>query len=86
MRQEELRRELKQQQTLQDKNNIFVDTFDTHNVDEETPIFDKLVHMIDQVSAENFESNDKLMDWSTRSFDTKAMVKFFITIAEKVLL
>lgn len=57
-RQEELRRELKQQHTLQDVKHIFVDAFDIKNVDEETPIIDQIVNIIYQVSAENFESNE----------------------------
>ena len=82
MRQEELRREKKQQKTLQDVTNIFVDAFDIQNVDEETPIIDQLVNIIDQVSAENFESNEKLIDWSTTRIETEVVDKVLVTITE----
>ena len=46
------------------------ESFDITNVDEEKSIIDKPFYVIDQVSAENFESNDKLMDWETRRVET----------------
>ena len=60
----------------------FFYAFDIQNVDEETPTIDRLVHIIDQVSAENIECNDKLMDFLARRTETKVMEKVFIIIAE----
>ena len=86
-RQEELQRQLKKKQVLQDVNHIFVDAFDIHNFDEGTPIIDQLVNIIDQENSKKLESNEKLIYWSIRRFETRVVDKVSITIAEeKVLL
>lgn len=82
-RQEELRRELKQKQVLYNVKHIFVDAFDIHNFEKDTPIINQLINIVDKVNVGNIESNEKLMDWSTRRFETKIVDKVSITIVEQ---
>ena len=81
--QEQINRELKKKKVLYDEKNIFVDAFDIQNFDEDATIINQLVTIVDQVNDGNMESNKKLMEWSTRRFETKVVNKVSITIDKK---
>lgn len=58
-RQEEIRREHKQKQVLNDVNHTFVDAFVIHNFEEGAPIINQIVNIVDQVNDGDMESNVK---------------------------
>ena len=57
--------------------------FNIQNFEEDAPIINQLVNIVDQVNVGSVESIDKLMDWSARRFETKVVDKVSITITEK---
>ena len=68
-----------------DIKDIFIEAFDLTNVNNDQTIVEKLVHIVDKVNTEDIEANTKLMDWSSRKYHTKVLVKISNEIAlEKV--
>ena len=70
-RQEILRKEYKQKQTLYEIKDIFMDVFSLQSPDESKHITEKLTDIVDQVTNEDLETNAKLMEWSERKFKGK---------------
>ena len=68
---------------LYDVEIFFVDAFNSQNLDEYAQIINQLVNIVEQVNAGNIESNDKLMDWLARRFETKVVDKVSITITKQ---
>ena len=57
--QEQLRKEHKEMQVLYDVEDIFVETFDIVDINEDKPILEQLVHIVEKVNTDDIEANTK---------------------------
>ena len=80
-KQEQLRKEHKKMQVLYDTKDIFVEAFDTNELNEDRSRVEQLVHIVDKVNIEDIEANTKLMECSEKKYQTKVAEKISSTIA-----
>lgn len=77
-KQVKLRRECQQKhahkQVLYDTNDIFLDSFFIDNLDENAPIIEKLIKIIERINEPFIDANENLMQWSEKQFE-KVMEK-----------
>ena len=64
-----------------DIKDIFVEYFDISNVNNDKPIIEQLVHIVDKVNTKDIEANTKLMAWIERKYHPKVMEKISSAIA-----
>ena len=62
------RRELRQKKALQDIKDIFIDAFGLPALEEDKPIMEQLVNIVEQINDANLDSNVKLLEWSKMKF------------------
>ena len=67
-KQEILRKEYTQRQSLQDIKDIFSDAFSLPTPNETKPIIEKLSEIAEQMNNKDQEANVKLTEWSKRKF------------------
>ena len=79
-RQEQLRKEHKERQVLYDVKDIFVEAFDIMDVNEDKPILEKLVHIVEKFNTKDIEANTKLVIWLERKCHAKAMRKSLVSL------
>lgn len=52
-----------------------MDAFGITNLDNQHPILDQLVYIVDKFQSKDIETNDILMSWSERIFEHKLLTK-----------
>lgn len=66
--QEMLRKEYRQNQTLQEIKDIFLDAFNLPTPEETKPLLEKLSDIVEKVNNEDLDTSTKLLDWSEKKF------------------
>ena len=74
-RQEEMRKEYKYMQVMNEIKDIFMDAFNLKPLDQTRPIIEKLLDIVDQVNNEDHDTNTKLMEWSEQKFQGRVNQK-----------
>lgn len=69
--QELLRREHSQKQALQDIKDIFLNAFSLPAPEEDKPIMEQLVNIVEQIIDADLDSDVKLLEWSGIKFQGK---------------
>ena len=64
-----------------DIKDIFLDAFNLLATNEDKPIIEKLVNIVDKISDENLDYNVKLLEWSKKKFHSKVFGKISSAIA-----
>lgn len=64
----------KQKKTLHEINDIFLDAFSLPTPNEEKPILEKLVNIVDMISDDDLDANTKLLEWLEKKFHSKVLV------------
>ena len=70
-RQEEMRKDHKYKQAMNEIKDIFLDAFSLQPLDSNRPILEQLSHIVDQVNDEDLDTNVKLMEWTEKKFLSK---------------
>lgn len=65
---------------LYDIKDIFLDPFVIDNLDENAPIVEYLIKIIDKINDPDVDANEKLMQWLKNKFEKKVMEKVAIEI------
>ena len=63
-----LRREHRQKKALQDIKDIFLDAFSLPTLDETKPLLKQLPDIVEKLSNEELDTNDKLLEWLETKF------------------
>ena len=70
-RQEEMRKEYKYKQAMNEIKDIFMDAFSLQPPKEKRPILEQLSDIVDQINNEDRDTNAKLMEWLEKNFQRK---------------
>ena len=63
------------------KSKNFFDALSLPEMNEDKPIIEKLVTIVDKIKDEDLDSNVKLLEWFERKFHTKVLKKISSAIA-----
>ena len=68
-----LSREHKKNQVFHEIKDIFLDAFSLPTPNDEKPILEKLVNIVEKISDEDLDTNTKLLEWSKIKFHSKEL-------------